>query len=79
MHILIFFTKYSYSSQIPFSLLLKFWTGIRQKIRCGMLYIVWCGFIGPTTYTTDISLGEKVGGDKLFRTADALKKLSEQY
>ena len=40
--ILIYFTRYSYSSQILFSLLLsrlsqhkvKFWTGIRQKISC---------------------------------------------
>ena len=35
---------------------LKFWTGIRQKIRCGMVYIGWYGFIGPITSTTDISL-----------------------
>ena len=46
--ILIYFTKYPYSSQILFSLLLsrclsqhklKFWTGIRQKIRCGMVLV----------------------------------------
>ena len=29
---------------------------MRQKIRCGMVYIGWYGFIGPTTTTTDISL-----------------------
>ena len=40
------FTKYPYSSQTLFSLLLclsqhklKFWTGIRQKIRCGMVSV----------------------------------------
>ena len=50
--ILIYFTKYSYSSQILFSLLLsisscrclsqhklKFWTGIRLKIKCGMVLV----------------------------------------